>query len=259
MTFFDASIVGAIQGVTEFLPVSSSAHVVLLSRLFNIPYQGKAFDIFLNIGTLLAIFVFFRQYVRAIFLGGIDFIINKKSDNNYLFRTIVISSIPTIVAFGILEAAKVHIDSSLVLSISLILFAIILYFCDRNPEDKTIISRKDSLLVGLVQPLSFIPGVSRLGICLSMMRFLKYSREESFRYSMLLSIPPVIGACSIKLIHVFMKKTVIYDWSMVAVGSISAFVFGMISINLVSKFLRHHTFLLIIIYRILFGLFILSK
>jgi undecaprenyl-diphosphatase len=135
-----------------------------------------------------------------------------------------------------------------------------LYFCDKSPTDKTDISRIDALKVGFVQPLSIIPGVSRLGICLSMMRYLKYSREESFRFAMILSVPPVVGACFVEMVKiVFVGEKKIADWSLAATGFASAFAFGLISLSLVMKFLQNHTFLPIIIYRVSFGLIMLGK
>ncbi|MDR2157808.1 MAG: undecaprenyl-diphosphate phosphatase [Holosporaceae bacterium] len=260
MTFFQAFCLGVIQGITEFLPVSSSAHVDIFSKLMNLPHQDKAFNIFLNIGSLLAVVVFFRRQVAAMFWGGVDFIRNKKTDDRLFFVTILLANLPTITVFGALEIVfQVEINSAIVLAASMILFAVILYLCDRNPTDKENASRKDILLVGLVQPLSFISGVSRLGICMSMMRYLRYSREESFRYSMVLSIPSVLGACGVKLIKALIGQSIIENWSMVAVGCLSAFVFGILSLYGVIRFLRNHTLLPIVIYRILLGLFVMAS
>jgi undecaprenyl-diphosphatase len=259
MTFFQAFLLGAIQGITEFLPISSSAHVAVASKLLNFHLKDNVFDVFLNMGSVLAVMVFFRQHMFNMFYGFVDFIGHKKTENRYFFMTIFLSSLPVVFVFGMLEIIlKISINSTLILSAMLILFAIVLYFCDQNPTDEKNISRKNSILVGFAQTLSFVQGVIRLGSCLSMMRYLHYSREESFRYSMVLSVPPVFGACFVKLMKVFTKEAVIENWSMVAVGSISSFVFGLISLTLMVKFLQKHTLLPMIIYRILFGLFVLA-
>jgi undecaprenyl-diphosphatase len=260
MTLFHAFLLGAVQGITEFLPISSTAHVTVLERLLEIPDPGKAFNIFLNVGTLLAIAVFFRQQIRDLFLGAINFITGRNTPNRYFFLTVLLSSLPTIIVGFIWEIIfQINITSEIILSGVIILFSIILYFCDRNPVQKSNISRRDSLWIGLVQPLAFVPGVSRLGICLSMMRYLKYSREESFKYSMILSIPPVLGVCSLKLMKILWGSEVMQaDW-MSAVGSFSAFIFGLLSLSLVIKFLRRHTLLPIIFYRLSFGLMLLMR
>jgi undecaprenyl-diphosphatase len=190
----------------------------------------------------------------------VDFITNQNSENRYFFVTIFLSSLPIIVVFGFLEIVfGININSMVIISGAMVVFALILYFCDRNSVYEKNITRKDSLMVGLAQVMSFCPGVSRLGICLSAMRYLKYSREESFKYSMILSIPPVLGACCLKLIKIIIGKSTIENWSMVTAGSISAFIFGLITLSLMTRFLKKHTLLPLIIYRILLGLFLLTQ
>ncbi|MDR3187279.1 MAG: undecaprenyl-diphosphate phosphatase [Holosporaceae bacterium] len=254
MTFLQAIFLGAIQGITEFLPVSSSAHLVILPRLFDLPYQGKVFDIFLNIGSLLAILIGFRAQVCELFLGLKDFLVRKKTANERFFITMSLSSLPVIVVFGIADIIfHVDVDSPMTLSSMLVIFAFVLYFCDRRAADRSKISRKDSLWIGAAQILSLIPGVSRLGACLSMARYLKYSREESFKYSLLLSIPPVAGACVLKSFKIFNGETAPECWPVVITGAVSAFVFGMASLRAVENFLKKHSLLAVVIYRILFG------
>ncbi|MDR0631649.1 MAG: undecaprenyl-diphosphate phosphatase [Holosporaceae bacterium] len=254
MTFLQAIFLGAVQGITEFLPVSSSAHVTIFSKLFGISHHEKVFDIFLNSGTLLAIIIFFRKQMWKLLLGSLDFIGNRKTTSRYFFVTILLSSLPTITVFGILEIVfNISINSEIILAGALILFGVVLYFCDQSQTHRKNISRKDSLLIGFVQPLSFIPGVSRLGICLSMMRYLKYSREESFRYCMMLSTIPVLGACFLQLTKIFTGEILVESWPIVVVGSFSAFISGWISLSLMTEFLKSHTLLAIIIYRILLG------
>lgn len=257
MNCWHAIALGAVQGITEFLPVSSSAHLLLLPKLFNIPYQGKEFDVFLNIGSLLAILVFFNSYIFKLLFGFKDFVINNHTTNRYFFVTLLLSSLPTIIVFGIAEIFfKVEIQSFLLMGIMMIICAILLYIVDRNPTVKSHVNRTDSIMVGFAQTASLIPGVSRLGACLTMMRYMNYSREESFKFSMILSIPPVAGACTLKLIKILMSDGT-YDWSMIAVGCVSSFVFGLISLNAVSCFLRYFTLLPIIIYRLLLGIILL--
>jgi undecaprenyl-diphosphatase len=260
MTSLEAFLLGAMQGITEFLPVSSSTHVAILEKLLKIPPSGKFFDVFLNAGTLLAIAVFFRQQVIDLILGAMDCVIGKKTKNRSFLLTILLSNLPALIIGAMLEVVFCpSAVSGIILSVSIILFSIILYFCDRRPALKENISRKDSLLVGLVQPLAFIPGVSRLGICLSMLRYLKYSREESFCHAMMLSIPPVFCACALGLVKTIWRDSLGEDWSLVAVGSFSSFIFGLPMLFLVTRFLQKHTLLLIILYRITLGLVMLTR
>ncbi len=257
MTTFHAICLGIIQGITEFLPVSSSTHLMIFSKLNGLPNNRHGFDIFLNLGTILSILIYYRLYIKKLIVGFVEFITNKYTENRSFFLILCLSSLPTIVVFGIAEFFfDINFNSPSLLSISLIFFAIILWLCDQKPEINKKITIKNGLLIGFTQLLSIIPGVSRLGICFSMARYLKYSREESFRFSMLLSIPPVIGACSIKLLKIFSGKLIIKDWSLIFIGCLFSFVFGLLSISIISNFLKKHSMLLIVIYRIIFGIFI---
>ena len=256
MYLSDSIILGAIQGVTEFLPVSSTAHTALFQNIFSLHYFGRNFDILLNLGTLLALVLyFFRDFLR-IFFGGFNFICNKRSQNRDFFLMILLANLPTIILFGILEFLEVKVTSAKLAAVNLVGFGIILYLCDQKPLNKKEFSLKDAMKVGTAQTLSFLPGVSRLGICLSMCRYLGYDRQKSFKFSMLLSIFPVTGACCLKLLKIFTKNTSVISLIHVIAGIVSALVFGMVSVYIVDKFLKKHTFTPIVIYRIIFGIFI---
>ena len=258
MTTFHAICLGIMQGITEFLPISSSTHLMIFSKLNGLSNNRHGFDIFLNIGTLLAILVYYRLHIISLFSGFIDFTTNKNTKNRNLFLILLLSSLPTIIIFGIAELFfDVDFDSYILLSGSLIFFAIILWFCDQKSEKNKKITLKDGLLIGLAQLLSIIPGVSRLGICFSMARYLQYSREESFRFSVLLSIAPAAGACVVKLLKVFSGKLIIEDWSIVFIGYTFSFIFGLLFISIISNFLKKHSMLPFVIYRIIFGIFII--
>ena len=254
MYLSDSIILGAVQGITEFLPVSSTAHTSLFQKIFSLHYFGRDFDILLNLGTLFALIIYFFRDFLKIFFGGINFICNKNSKNRDFFLMILLANFPTIVLFGFLEFLEVKVTSAKLAVVNLIGFGILLYLCDRKPADKKEISFKDAMKVGFAQMLSFFPGVSRLGICLSMCRYLGYGRRESFKFSMLLSIFPVMGACFLKLLKIFAKNAqTVLSINMTA-GVVSAFVFGIISIYIVDRFLKRHTFTPIVIYRIIFGI-----
>lgn len=256
MHLIDSIILGAIQGITEFLPVSSTAHTALCEKLFSLHSFGKSFDIILNLGTLLALVIYFYRDSLRLFFGGFDFILNKKSKERDFFLIILLANLPTIIIFGILEFMDVSFSSAKLSAINLIGFGIVLYLCDRKPTNKKVFSLNDGLKVGIAQLLSFFPGVSRLGICLSMCRYLGYDRRKSFKFSMLLSIFPVAGACFLKLLKMFVKNSAEFFSIDVIVGIISAFAFGILSIYFVNQFLQKQTFAPIILYRIIFGIFV---
>ena len=257
MYLLDSVILGAVQGITEFLPVSSTAHTALCQRIFSLHHFGRDFDILLNLGTLFALMIYFFHDFMKIFFGGLNFICNKNSKNRDFFLMIFLANLPTVIVLGILELFDVKVVSAKLAAANLIGFGIILYLCDQKPTNKQKFSLKDAMKIGVVQTLSFLPGVSRLGICLSMCRYLGYDRRESFKFSILLSIFPVTGACFLKLFKMLLRNSLKFSYIDVTFGIISAFVFGMMSIYMVNKFLKKHTFAPIIVYRIIFGIYIL--
>lgn len=258
MSIIHAGVLGAVQGITEFLPISSTAHLNIFSKAFNFPCYGRAIDVFLNFGTLLAIMIFFRRDVWQLIIGMIDFTRRKKSSERDYFILIILASFPAIIVGGIAELIfDIEPNSTLLMAINLILFGIILYVCDNCSEKNSNISRIHAFFVGCAQALAIIPGVSRLGGCLSVARYLKYSRWCAFRFSMILSMPAVAGACFLKLLKVLEGKIIISDWYFIVVGTIFAFVFGVITLNFMKTFLKNHTFKIIAIYRIILGCTIL--
>ncbi|MDR1335183.1 MAG: undecaprenyl-diphosphate phosphatase [Holosporaceae bacterium] len=255
MDLSHAILFGIIQGVTEFLPISSSAHLRIIRNICGIFENEPAFEIFLNAGSFLAIVFFYHQLIWKLLRGSWDLLTVCRSEDRDFFITIAVSSVPVIVIFGIAEIVfSISINSMLIMSIAMIVFSVVLWLCDRNAQQMPgPVSRKHSILVGIAQILSFIPGVSRLGSCLSMMRYLGYSRRESFRYAMLMSLVPVCGAITLKLLKVFCGKIFINDWNAVFVGGLFAFVSGLITLHFMDSFLKTHQLLPIIIYRIIFG------
>lgn len=254
MHLFDSIILGAVQGITEFLPVSSTAHTKLCGKLFSLHSFGKDFDILLNLGTLIALMVYFYRDCLKLFFGGLNFLCNKRSKNRDFFLMVFLANIPAIAIFGILEFAGIGISSTKLSAVNLIVFGIILYLCDKKPSSKKEFSLSDATKIGIAQVLSFFSGVSRLGICLSVCRYLGYNRRESFKFSMLLSIFPIAGACSLKLLKILTENSIEFSSSEAMAGTISAFVFGMFSVYAVDKFLKKHTLTAIVIYRIIFGI-----
>lgn len=258
MSIIHAGVLGAVQGITEFLPISSTAHLNIVSKAFNFPNYGRTVDVFLNFGTLLAIMIFFRKDVWQLIIGMVDFIRRKKSSERDYFLLIVLASSPAIIVGGIAELIfDIEPNSALIMAINLVLFGIILYVCDNCSEKNNNISHIHAFFIGCAQALAIIPGVSRLGGCLSVARYLKYSRWYAFRFSMVLSMPAVAGACFLKLLKVMEGKIIISDWHFITVGTIFAFIFGIITLNIMKRFLKTHTFKVIAIYRIILGCAIL--
>ena len=237
------------QGVTEFLPISSSAHLILISKYFNFSNENLTLDISLHLGSLLAIIIYFKTDL-------LNFIQNK-----IFFYKIILSSIPVmlcgyfLVKFDLIDFLR----SYKIIGWSTVLFGVLLYFSDLIKTKKTI--KKDFkyssvLFIGLFQILSLMPGVSRSGITITAARFLKFDRSDSAKISFLISIP-TLGAVSLyNLSNLFVEKN--FELSMLNfLGIILSFFFSYLTIKFFIQFLRKFTFLPFVIYRIILGILIL--
>ena len=188
-----------IQGVTEFLPISSSAHLILFSNFFNFNNENLTLDVSLHLGSLLAIILYFKSDI-------LNFIKNKN-----LFLLIVISSFPTIIFGYILVKFNFigHIRSIEIIGWTTIVFSIILYCSDFQSEKKKInnnFNLKSALFIGLFQVLALVPGVSRSGITISAARFLNFKRTEAAKISFLISIPTLLAVSCYSLQKLIIEK-----------------------------------------------------
>ena len=182
-------LLSLIQGLTEFIPVSSSSHLLVLSKYINFENQGLSIDVSLHIGSFLAVIVYFRKDLINFF------------DKRDIFYKIIFASLPVIlVGFFFVQTNLIYkLRNIEVIGWTTIIFGILLFFSDRLKLNKSIernLNYKDAFLIGLFQILSLIPGVSRSGITISAGRILNYSRYDSSKISFLLSIP-TLGAVSI--------------------------------------------------------------
>jgi len=208
MNIFQAAILGVIQGLTEFLPVSSSGHLVLFQHILGFREAELLFDISLHLGTLVAVFIFFRQDIYAIILSVLRYckIVFKTGSFSYvgedpdlrLALLIITGSIPTAI-IGLLfhKIADRLFSSVLIAGSMLIATGIILFFTRfvKNPaKEVSLFSVKDSLIIGISQGLAIMPGLSRSGTTIATGLFLGLNHETAARYSFLLSIPAIAGA-----------------------------------------------------------------
>lgn len=203
MEIYQSVILGIVQGLTELLPISSSAHLFLIPWIlkWDIP---EAFDVALHFGTLLAIGIFFFKDWIKLIVGGFNQVVKKKkSTEGKLFWYIVAATIPGgIIGYILDKYAEDFLKNPWIISIALIIMGIILYVVDKNAkkeveyEDMTF---KQTFLIGLSQALAFIPGVSRSGITMTTGRSLGIKREAVAKYSFMLSAPIVLAATVLKL------------------------------------------------------------
>ena len=254
MGIIQSIILGIVQGLTELLPVSSSAHLNLLPWIFNWSVPDS-FDVALHFGTLLAIAIFFfRDWIELI-KGGYNQVVKKeKSFNGKMFWYIVIATIPGGAIGFLLDhfVGDALGNIPLLIASTLIVMGIILYFVDKKMPTKTEykeMTLKQTFLIGLSQALAFIPGVSRSGITMTAGRIMGVSRESTAKYSFMLSAPIVLGATLYKF------KDFIFDIPFV-IGVIVSFITGLLVIKFLLNYLKKGSFKIFAIYRVILGIII---
>ena len=242
-------VLSLIQGITEFLPISSSSHLIIYSEISGFSYSGLTIDVSLHIGSFFAVLTYFRNDI-------LKFIYNKK-----LFFIIFISSLPIIITGYLLTKLDIinNLRSIKIIGWTTIIFAIFLYIVDKK-EKKLNISKnlnfKNGIFIGIVHVLSLIPGVSRSGIAITAGRYLGFDRVDSAKISYLLSIP-VLTAVSFYGIYenIYVSDTILSQLSLT--GILLSFIFSYITIKYFLIYIKNFNMNLFVYYRILLGTFIL--
>lgn len=250
-------LIGAIQGITEFLPISSSGHLVLFGQLSNWEDQGLFTDIAVHFGTLFAVIFYLRKDIFYLLANVFQF---KFIKDQIIFK-IILSTLPAIlIGYFIYDYVSIYFRNIQLIAISSMLFAIILYLSDRiqiqNNSWKKI-TYLEALLVGLFQVLAFIPGASRAGVTITGARFLGYDRLNAARFSMILSIPIILASMTLSLINVSKENYVDVNLSQSFTAAIVAFITALLSIIFLMKFIKTFNFNIFIIYRLLLGILLL--
>lgn len=263
MTIIQALILGAIQGLTELLPISSSAHLTIIpwmfgwtnSEVFRINFE--AFDVALHFGTLLAIAIFFFKDWIALFKGGYNQVVKKeKSFEGKMFWYLVIATIPGgIIGFILDKFVGNALETPIIIALALIIMGIILYIVDKKSKSNIKyenMNLKQTFLIGLSQCLAFIPGVSRSGITMTTGRLMGIERESVAKYSFLLSTPIVFAATILKF------KDFVFSIPFF-IGVFTSFLVGIFVIKFLLEYLKKGNFKAFAIYRIIFGIIIIIR
>ena len=264
MKIIQVIILGIIQGIAEFLPISSSAHLIIFRDIFGIGQfiTGEfemSFDIALHFGTLLAILVyFFKDFFKMIkdgFTKGV-----KTTDGKILWY-IVVATIPAAI-FGVLFEDKIDelVRSNYVLICGcLALMGIIIYLCDKkNKQTKTFkeMKLKDAIIIGFSQVCALIPGFSRSGTTIAAARCLKMNREDAAKFSFYLSAPVVAGAVAIKVLKGEMLSLITFNPTIFKIGVLISFISGLLCIKFLLKYIKSHDYNIFMWYRL--GIALLS-
>lgn len=262
MSVIHSIILGIVQGLTEFLPVSSSGHLNVFPWLFGWEQMPESFDVALHLGTLLAIAIFFFKDWIALIVGGYKKVIKKEdSTEGRMFWYLVAATIPAGILSLVLDKISEFIvgdDLNIqmaVIAVALILMGIILYIVDKKAKSEVKyeeISLKQSILVGISQAIAAaFPGVSRSGITMTVARMLKIDRESAARFSFMLAAPITLAAVLVGV------GDFVFDLSFV-LGVLASFLVGLFVIKFLLEYLRKGSFKIFAIYRIIFGLVIFA-
>ena len=264
----EAIFLGIIQGLTEFLPISSSAHIRILGEFLpSAQDPGATFTAIMQIGTEIAVLIFFRNDIVRIVRAAINYPLRRKTsaESDYeskLAIMIVIGSLPIFIAgFLAQDYIRNNFRSLWLIASTLIVFGLILGIADhrgrkdRNLEDLTV---RHGLAYGVAQSLALIPGVSRSGATIAMGRLLGYRREAALRYSFLLAIPAVLGSGAYELLQAIQEPTsTVFSLGETFVATVIAFITGYAVIAWLMKFVQAKSFMPFVIYRITLGTIVL--
>jgi undecaprenyl-diphosphatase len=256
VTVFQALILGIIQGLSEFLPISSSAHLALAPWILHWPDPGLAFDVALHFGTLIAVLWYFRAEWRRLIVAAKDIVVQRRVETERERRVVflIIATVPGAIAGLALEkqAESTFRDPKLVAA-ALIVMGILLWWVDRYCERRrtlAVMSWTDAVLVGLAQMFAIIPGVSRSGSTITAGRGLRFTREDAAVFSFLMSMPIIAAAAVLKMPEALREQGL--SASMI-VGIAASAVSGWLAIKVLLRLVSTRSYGVFAVYRVILG------
>lgn len=267
MTVIQAIILGIIQGLTEFLPISSSAHLVMIPKIFGfneLSHQmEQTFDVALHAGTLVGAVIYLRKDLKDIFRGIIKWSRTKESNPHArLGLLLFISTIPGALIGAIFsDFISETLTGPALIATMLIIFGVVLFLCDKYGPViyEKVFSTKDSVYAGCAQAIALQPGVSRSGITISALRLRGYTRETSARLSFLMLVPIVAGATLYSFTKTILGEGIESSMYMpMLAGFLASAITGFIAVFFLIKYVQKHSYQVFMYYRIAFGLIIFA-
>ena len=269
MPIIHAIVLGLVQGLSEFLPISSSGHLLLTPWLFgwndfsDVSVE-KAFDVALHLGTLIAVIAYFRKDLVVYVRDGLRMVVQKekpRTNEGRLAWLLVVASIPAAL-FGAIAGNWIdeHLGKPVIIAASLIFFGLLLAWADRRLGKRKFeeMNSRDAIVIGLAQVIALNPGTSRSGISISAARILGFDRDTAVRFSFLLSVPVTAGAVAVKLLELF-KDGIPEGLVMpMIVGIVTAGISGWLAVAGLLKLIRSKSFDAFVIYRVIAGVAILA-
>lgn len=258
MDFIQAISLAILQGLTEFLPISSSAHLILLPKLLNWEDQGLAFDVAVHVGTLTAVVAFYAKDLVKIIKAWCFSIIGKEiSDDAKLAWYIILGTIPVgLIGISLPKTLEPFLRSPLLIATATLIFAGLLWFAEKQAkETRTTITLLDAIIIGIFQAIALIPGTSRSGITITAGLMTGLKREQAARFSFLLSIPVIALAGMLKSLELYKTETPIL-WDMILTGATLSAIVAYISISWFIKLLDKIGMMPFVYYRFILGGFL---
>ncbi len=250
-------IIGIVQGFTEFLPVSSSGHLVLVSQLTSWQDQGLFTDVAVHVGTLLAVIIYLRSHITTLIKSFFSF---KLVNNDNLIK-IIIATIPAvIVGFFIFDFVQLYFRDIKVVAVSSVVFAALLFVADHfkmKISSWENMSYVKAFIIGVFQILAFIPGASRAGVTITGARFLGFDRSSAAIFSMLLSIPLILASLILTSLDLISSSEINLNLYKSLFAAFVACITALFSINIMMRIIQSSTFNIFIIYRVLLGFILL--
>ena len=260
MDIIQIIVLALVQGLTEFLPISSSAHLILVPVLTSWEDQGLAFDVAVHAGTLTAVVAYFRHEIGRMFVQWFGSLVGTHTPDSKLAWAVIIGTIPVGLA-GLLfkDVIELYLRSPLVIASTTIVFGLLLWVADRKkhtPDDEYTIGWQYALIIGAAQALALIPGTSRSGITITAALLLGLNRKASARFSFLLSIPVIVLAGGFEIMD-YLSVAAIDDAMDLLIGALVSAVSAYLCIHYFLKLLDRISMLPFVVYRLILGAFLL--
>jgi len=257
VSLLQITVLAIVQGITEFLPISSSGHLALVPLLSDWPDQGLAMDVAVHLGTLLAVMLYFWRDVVSVALGFVQLLGGRRTKSSRMAMYLIVCTIPVVIVGGLLSQSGYYkyLRTVEVIAWASIVFGVVLFAADRvgmtvrRMEHMTVVN---ALLIGLAQVLALIPGTSRAGITMAAGRFLGFEPQAAAHFSMLMSIPTIMAAGLLEGRELYQSGQLAFGSDTVIAATL-AFVTALVSIALLMAWLRRAGFTPFVVYRILLG------
>jgi len=261
MDLWHQLILALLQGLTEFLPISSSAHLILLPKLAGWTDQGLAFDIAVHVGTLSAVVVYFRHELALMSHDWAQSLVSRRhTAESRLAWGVLLGTIPVgLCGLLLKDIVETSLRSPLVIALATIGFGLLLWWADHRgarKRDEHSLSISDILIIGIAQAVALIPGTSRSGITITAGLMLGLTRPAAARFSFLLSIPVIVLAGLLESVSLIKDDTVV-EWNTLIVGAVASGISAYLCIHFFIKLLDRIGMLPFVIYRILLGVILL--